>query len=72
MRHDVRAVWDPWQKELFDNQAAIEKEALELYDNDPKKAAEFLTKYFNEWGVKVNERAWQLGDELWTKYDELF
>jgi dipeptidase len=72
MRHDVRDVWDPWQKELFENQAALENEALELYKKDPKSAADFLTKNFNKWGIKVNERAWQLGDDLWTKYDELF
>ena len=72
MRYDVREVWDPWQKELFTQQASIESEALELYNNNPETAARFLTKYFNFWGNKVVERAWQLGDELWTKYDEKF
>jgi len=72
MRYDVRAVWDPWQKELFDNQSIIEEKALELYKQNPQATTEFLTKYFKDWGIKVNERAWLLGDELWTKYDELF
>ena len=72
MRYDVREVWDPWQEELFTQQASIESEALELYKNNPETAARFLTKYFNNWGNKVVERAWQLGDELWTKYDEKF
>jgi len=72
MRYDVREVWDPWQDELFTQQVSIESEALELYKNNPESAETFLTKYFNHWGNKVVERAWQLGDELWTKYDEKF
>lgn len=72
MRYDVREVWDPWQAELFANQEDVELKALELYNNNPKDAIEFLTKYFNEWGTKVVEKAWQLGDDLWTKYDERF
>ena len=72
MRYDVREVWDPWQDELFTQQSSIESEALELYKNNPETAETFLTKYFNHWGNKVVERAWLLGDELWTKYDEKF
>jgi dipeptidase len=72
MRHDVAAVWGPMQKELFDNQDAVEKEALRLLKEDPEKAREYLTEYGVEWGEKVTERAWRLGDELWTKYDEKF
>jgi dipeptidase len=72
MRYDVRDVWDPWQEELFEQQDSIESEAMELYKNNPEAAENFLTKYFNHWGNKVVERAWKLGDELWTKYDEKF
>jgi dipeptidase len=73
MRHDVEAVWGPWQQELFDNQAAVEQAAMELYN--PKKTGEtrdFLTNYTNEWGTKVVNKAWELGDRIWTKYDEKF
>jgi len=72
MRHDVSAVWAPMQKELFNKQVIIEKEALKLLENDREKAQKFLTDYAIEWGNKVVKRAWQLGDELWTKYDEEF
>jgi len=72
MRHDVDAVWDPLQKELFDKQQFIEKEALKLYKKDPEKARAFLTEYTTKWGDKVVFDAWKLGDYLWTKYDELF
>jgi dipeptidase len=72
MRHDVSAVWEPMQAELFSNQPKIEQEALALLKKNPKKAREFLTKYTLQWGNKNVEQAWKLGDRLWTKYDEKF
>ncbi len=66
MRHDVTAVWDPMQKKMFDMQAQM------LLQKSPAKARAFLTKYGIEWSEKVTQRAWKLGDELWTKYDEKF
>jgi hypothetical protein len=73
MRHDVDAVWIPWQKEMFTNQAEIERQALNMYKPaKPEKTIEFLTNYTNEWGSKVVKKAWELGDFLWTKYDEKF
>ncbi len=72
MRLDVRAVWDPWQAELFANQKSFEEEALQLLKSDKKRGIEHLTKYSYEWQKKVFERAWELTEELWTKYDELF
>lgn len=73
MRHDVVAVWNPWQKEMFDNQKEIEAEAKALYNpKKPQKTREFLTNYTNQWGTKVVKKAWDLGDFLWTKYDEKF
>lgn len=75
MRKDVvEAVWIPWQKELFDNQKDIEAEAKALMDkkNGSKEAIAKLTEYSNMWGQKVVDKAWKLGDFLWTKYDEKF
>lgn len=72
MRWDVTAVWKPLQKEMFANQEKIDREALELLRKNRKKAIRFLTRYCNRWGERVVERAWKLGDELWTKYDEKF
>ncbi len=73
MRHDVEAVWIPWQSEMLQNQERVEAEALALYKKGKsKKTIEFLTGYTHEWGTKVVEKAWELGDYLWTKYDELF
>ena len=73
MRHDVNQVWDAWQDELFRDQEAFEQEALQLYKE--KKMEELdrhLTGYTLLWGNKVVQKAWELGDMLWTKYDEKF
>ncbi|MCX6232055.1 MAG: C69 family dipeptidase [Bacteroidetes bacterium] len=73
MRKDIDKVWKPWQKEMFDNQAKIENDALQLMNQKKnKQAIEGLTRYTNDWGNKVVKKAWDLGDFLWTKYDELF
>lgn len=72
MRHDVAKVWKPMQEELFTNQKSIEDKALELFKSDPEKAKNHLTGYSMFWGNKVVEKAWELGDFLWTKYDEKF
>jgi dipeptidase len=73
MRHDVNQVWDLWQEELFSGQEAFEQKALDLYEKgDLKSLNVFLTGYTVEWGDKVVKKAWDLGDMLWTKYDELF
>lgn len=70
MHEDVWAVWKPLQQELFARQAELEKTALELYKSNPQKARQYLTNYGIDWSDRVVRRAWQLGDELWTKYDE--
>jgi len=73
IRHDVDAVWNPMQKELFDNQKKIEEEALQVYNKKkPEKTVFYLTKYTNDWGTLVVDKAWELGDYIWTKYDEKF
>ena len=70
MRYDLEAVWGVFQKELLDNQQQIEKQALDLYNpKKPSKTIDFLTKYTNEQANKAVEKAWDLGDYLWTKYD---
>jgi len=70
MRHDVRDVWDPMQKELFENQEEFEKKARKI--SNMKKRREFLTEYTHRQGTRAVEKAWELGDLLWTRYDEKF
>jgi hypothetical protein len=73
MRYDVNEVWDQWQDKLFADQEAFEQEALDLYrKGDYKDLYETLTGYTMKWGNLVVDKAWELGDMLWTKYDEMF
>lgn len=73
MRQDVNSVWDAWQEELFANQEEFEKKALQLHrDGKDKELKKYLTDYTIFWGEKVVGKAWELGDFLWTKYDEKF
>ena len=72
MRKDVDAVFVPMQQELFDSQGSFEDKILDLLEKDPDKARTMMTEYTMQWGTKVVEEAWKLGDFLWTKYDELF
>jgi len=72
MRHDVEKIWNPIQQELFDNQKNFEKQAVQMLQQDPAKGRAFLTGYTGQWGNYVVNKAWKLGDYLWTKYDEKF
>ena len=72
MRYDVTNVWKPIQAELFANQKSTEEKALELFKSDQDAGKKHLTGYGIFWGNKVVEKAWELGDLLWTKYDEKF
>lgn len=72
MRKDVNAVWKPLQNELLTHQESFENEALKLYQRNPKKMRKYLTDYSIQWGERIVKRCWELGDELWNKYDEKF
>jgi dipeptidase len=72
MRKDVASVWRPMQDELFRNQNKIEQEALTRYKSNPDAAIDFLTDYSIKQAETAVEKAWKLGDFLWTKYDEKF
>jgi dipeptidase len=72
MRHDVNLVWGPMQTELLQNQNDFEQKTLAIYTKDPEQAIKKLTGYSIFWGNKVVKKAWELGDFLWTKYDEKF
>jgi dipeptidase len=73
MHHDVDAVWDPMQVQLFAESKSTEAKALELHNaQKSEEMVKYLTDYTQLWGNKVVDRAWKLGDELWTKYDEKF
>ncbi len=73
MHKDVDTVWNTWQTEMFENQKTVEQDALKMYNkNKPQKTINYVNAYSNKWGEKVVNKAWELGDFLWTKYDEKF
>ncbi|MFA8435128.1 MAG: dipeptidase [Marinifilaceae bacterium] len=69
MRHDVDAAFVPMQKRFFQEQAEIDKQYMNL---SKRKRKEFLTKRTIDLGNQVVEKAWEVGDGLWNKYDEKF
>ncbi|MCF8239992.1 MAG: C69 family dipeptidase [Melioribacteraceae bacterium] len=72
MIKDVKAVWSPLQKKVFSDTDNFEKELLEVHKNNPDNVSKMTTRYGIKWGDKVVKKAWELGDYLWTKYDEKF
>lgn len=72
-RHDLDAVWGPWQKQLFKQQKEVEEKAMARFNpKKPAKTIQYLTGYTIEWGNKVVDKAWEMSDAFWTKYDEKF
>jgi len=65
---DLREVRDPLQAKFFANQEAVEKKALELYNEDPMKAKQFLTEYTHETMAKATKAYWDLNWKLIAKY----
>ncbi|MDA3819741.1 MAG: C69 family dipeptidase [Candidatus Delongbacteria bacterium] len=70
MHKDVDAVWGPMQKDMFDKQKNFEKSVANI--KSETKRREKLTDYTVKQGEKVVKKAIELGDMLWTKYDEKF
>ncbi len=72
MKGALQEVWEPIEREAFARQASLEEEALQLYRQDPKRAEAFLTQYCHDLAERAVERYWQLGDELWTRFNLAF
>ncbi len=70
MRVDVAKVRDPIQKQLLADQKAVAERASKLLNESPAKARAFLTETTHAACRKATEAYWNLGDLLWTKYDE--
>ncbi len=72
MKEDLKKVWQPIEDQAFSNQRAIEDEALRLYQTDPAKAGDLLTRYCHGIANKAVEDYWKLGELLWSKYNNSF
>ena len=69
---DVNEAIFKWEGGALSRTSAIDKEAYELYLEDPAKAREFLTKYCIDNANQVVDAWWNLGDNLLVKYDHGF
>jgi dipeptidase len=70
MRHDVAEVRDPLQEKFLSRQVEIAETAAGLLEEDPAKARDYLTGISNDACEEATEAYWNLGDLLWSKYDE--
>jgi len=70
MRIDVAEVRDPLQKGFLAEQKSVAATAGELLRKDPAKARAFLTEKTAQACQKTTQAYWNLGDRLWSKYDE--
>lgn len=68
MYADIRARKAEIEEGFFKNQQATEEEAVKLFEEDPQKAIEFVTKYSNDSMNEVNEKWWAFAYELIGKY----
>ncbi len=70
MRQDVAAVRDPLQEKLLAAQQEIAATAVKLLQEDPERGREYLTRVTADACTEATNAYWNLGDLLWTKYDE--
>lgn len=67
---DVLKVREQIEHNLLAQQSLIEKQALTLYKEDPKQAADFLTKYSNKVAAGMLQEWKRLGEFLIVKYND--
>jgi dipeptidase len=72
MQEDARKVWQTIEDAAFARQKEVEEEAVRLHRTNPAQAESFLTEYCLGIADKAVEAYWKLGDELWSKYNNLF
>ena len=70
MIRDIQAVQAELEEEFLTLQPAVEKAALELYEQDPDLARQYLTSYSVGAGEKVTRRWRELAFHLFTKYND--
>ena len=70
MRKDVAAVRDPLQEKFLAAQKEIAEGASKLLEEDPEKGRDFLSRVTAEACQEATNAYWNLGDLLWSKYDE--
>jgi dipeptidase len=72
MREDVAKVRDPLQTRYLEMQGSVAERATTLLETDPEQAAAYLTGVSAKACEETTEAYWDLGDQLWTDYDEMW
>jgi dipeptidase len=72
MTRDIEKIWKDIEDKIFQDQQKIEVQALLLFKKDPQKARLFLTDYCVKAANQAVEAYWKLGNDLWSKYNNLF
>ncbi len=70
MRHDVAAVRNPLQEKFLAAREEVAATATRLLSEDPAQVPDYLTRVTCDACREATEAYWNLGDLLWTKYDE--
>jgi dipeptidase len=70
MSKDIQDKRDPIELEEIEQVKAVDAEALELYEDSPDAAREYLTEYCTENAENVVLDWWAFADELIAKYDD--
>ena len=70
MSKDIRAKGDAIEKAFFDQQAEVEKKAVELFKEDPQKAREYLTSYTGTMVQKTVDEWWKFADYMVVRYND--
>jgi len=67
---DIREKYTAFEQEAFAKQDEIDKKFLELYEQDPARAREFLTDYSCKTTQNTVDEWWNFGEYLITKYSD--
>jgi len=66
---DVKKAQNKWEGNAFRSIPLIDKAALEIYQENPEKARQFLTDFSVNNANSVVNAWWKLGDDLLVKYN---
>jgi len=69
---DVKVMQNEIEGEAIAMIPAIDKQALGLYESDPEKARDFLTKFCSRFAMDATRRWWDFGEYLVLKYHNRF
>lgn len=70
MIEDIRKGYRDFENTFSELQPVVEARAKTLYQENPQKCREYLTRYSNEMAQRVVDEWWGLADYLIVKYND--